>query len=42
MPITKLLALPKIEAFSSMYSVMDSVKQDLSIALQSAKPTVCL
>nr|WP_253868739.1 hypothetical protein [Microbulbifer sp. THAF38] len=39
MPVTKLLALPKIEAFSSMYSVMDSVKEDLSIALQNAKPT---
>jgi hypothetical protein len=25
-----------------MYSVMDSVKEDLSIALQNAKPTGCL
>ncbi|QFT55854.1 hypothetical protein FIU95_14985 [Microbulbifer sp. THAF38] len=42
MPITKLLALPKTEAFSSMYLVMDSMKEDFSIALQNAKPTGCL
>ncbi|USD19658.1 hypothetical protein MJO52_08325 [Microbulbifer variabilis] len=42
MHVAKLLALPKTEAFSNMYSVMDSVKEDLSIALQNAKPTGCL
>nr|WP_238152157.1 hypothetical protein [Microbulbifer sp. A4B17] len=42
MLVTKLLALPKTEAFSSMYLMMDSVKEDLSIALQNAKPTGCL
>ncbi|WP_444909027.1 hypothetical protein [Microbulbifer sp. TRSA005] len=41
MPATKLLALPKIAAFSSMYSVMDSGKEDLFIEFQNAKPTGC-